>query len=180
MASFYIKNKNLLFVHVPKTGGRALAHKLKKEKIVNETKSGHFRLINFTKWQECDSFCVVRNPYHRMQSFYRHFYHLNIENTKGKSFLEFVKNPPDTFHRKTQTYWISDKNGNVAINHYIRYENYNKDIIPFLVNKGITNVSHIPDFKRSDYRIEAELTDEIKELIYNRYEIDFLNFNYTK
>lgn len=179
MAYFKLQDKKLLFVHIPKTGGRALATQLRNFGYFKKSDGAHIRIWEIEDWQNYHSFCIVRHPYERAQSFYRHFYQEKIEpyNVHKKTFLEFVKNMPNTFHSKSQTYWVS-KDDKIIVDTIIKYENYSKEVIPFLKEHDVV-VDFIEEFKSSDKSIECELTDEIKDILYNEYKEDFDNFNYN-
>jgi len=171
-----------LFVHIPKTGGRALSNFFEEHlKLGKWSRGGHIRLIEINPPSDYFTFCVVRNPYTRIQSFYRHFYQEKIKDVHKKTFLEFVKDMPNSFHKKTQTYWVSDNSGKIIVDSIIKYENYESEI-PLLLKKLniVDNKVKIPQYKMSDKSIKAELTDEIKEIIYNKYKEDFDNFGYEK
>lgn len=180
MAYFKLENRKLLFIHIPKTGGRALATQLRKEGYFKKSNGSHIRIWEIEDWKNYHSFCVVRNPYERTQSFYRHFYKDKRDeyNVHNQTFLEFVKNTPNVFHSKSQTYWISYQN-KIVVNDIIKYENYSEDVIQLLYKFDI-NIDFIEQFKPSDKTINAELTDEIKEIIYEKYKEDFENFGYQK
>jgi len=48
------------------------------------------------------------------------------------------------------------------------------------LNEKNIDVTFIPKFRVGDKSIKAELTDEVKEIIYEIYKSDFINFNYKK
>lgn len=64
------------FVHIPKTGGTAIKSfvltKIGRFKRIGEKHSPYMELPN-----NYFVFALVRNPYHRMASMYRFFYHLH-------------------------------------------------------------------------------------------------------
>lgn len=178
MAWFKLEEQKLLFIHIPKTGGRALATQLKKNRYFEKSNPGHKEICSIPNYKLYKSFCIVRNPYERMQSFYRHFYQEKNKDSHKKSFLEFVKNPPNTYHSKTQTHWVKCGN-DILVDVIFKYCNYSKEIIPFLNENGVM-IEYIEEYKPSDKSINCELTDEIKEIIYKKYKEDFDNFGYNK
>ena len=82
-------------------------------------------------------------------------------------------------HINSQSFWVCDWVGNVIVDDIIKYESYDTDVIKYLNEKNI-DVTFIPKFRVGDKSIKAELTDEVKKIIYEIYKSDFINFNYKK
>ena len=190
MACFILGETNVMFIHIPKTGGRALSNELSNQGKVSLTIPGHLAIKNLLIGKAIRTFSIVRNPYDRMVSIYRHCYERDIENTSTKTFEEFVKNVRNSFqtagfalnhlpHINSQSFWVSDWNGNIVVDDIIKYESYDTDVIKYLNEKNI-DVTFIPKFRVGDKSIKAELTDDVKEIIYEIYKSDFINFNYKK
>ena len=85
----------------------------------------------------------------------------------------------DLPHVKSQSYWVCDSSGNVNIDTVLKYESYDSEVIEFLNKKNI-DITFIPKERVGDRNIKAELNDNIKEIIYEIYQSDFINFNYNK
>ena len=190
MACFILGENNVMFIHIPKTGGRALSNELSNQGKVSLTIPGHLTIKDLLIGKSIRTFSIVRNPYDRMVSIYRHCYERDIENTSTKTFEEFVKNVKNSFqsagfalnhlpHINSQSFWVCDWVGNVIVDDIIKYESYDTDVIKYLNEKNI-DVTFIPKFRVGDKSIKAELTDEVKKIIYEIYKSDFINFNYKK
>ena len=187
MACFILGESNVMFIHIPKTGGRALSNELSNQGKVSLTIPGHLTIKDLLIGKAIRTFSIVRNRYDRMVSIYRHCYERDIENTSTKTFEEFVKNVKHSFevfginlpHINSQSFWVCDWNGNVVVDDIIKYESYDTDVIKYLNEKNI-DITFIPKFRVGDKSIKAELTDEVKEIIYEIYKSDFINFNYKK
>ena len=121
---------------------------------------------------------IVRNPIHRVISLYYYWNEKNKWNTLN-DFLKYVK-----VHIKNRRHWWSqydylhDENGNINIDHLLRFEELPENF----------SVLHpeldIPCYMNKEIMIEKEirnidlLNDESLELIYEIYKKDFEIFNY--
>lgn len=178
-----------MFIHIPKTGGSALHTELHKQNEIALSIPGHLSVKNIHISKEIDVFSIVRNPYERMKSIYRHYYEKKLLNADKKTFKEFVVGVMNSFksnnimndlpHVKSQSFWVCDWSGNVVVDDIIKYESYDTDVIKYLNEKNI-DITFIPKQRVGNKSIKAELTDEVKEIIYEIYKSDFINFNYKK
>lgn len=108
-----IPEKNIVFIHIPKTGGSSIAAGLFKtvglkynsyssfsdsiqEKYwctgsLKHTKG--YNLVNYTHWDSCYVFSIVRNPYSRIHSQYNWW--KQTSNSKCiNTFVEEIKHNP--------------------------------------------------------------------------------------
>lgn len=130
-----------------------------------------------------DNFTVVRNPYTRCVSMYKDFvlkrFNQNLIgfniNREGMTFDDFLKKiiikskDQDDIHLRSQTSFLKFE-GSVAVDNIFKIE----DIHPIEKFLDI----HIPMINIS--KGEISLQDSHKSIIYDRYEQDFINFNYEK
>ena len=72
----YYKNKNVVFLHIPKTGGTSVEHLL-KQNYDEEGYGRHYSLRRFEiknkELNKCLVFTIVRNPFERIASTFKHF-----------------------------------------------------------------------------------------------------------
>ena len=143
------------------------------------------------------SFAVVRNPYYRTLSTYtflktwRNWEKSSIMDS-FQNFSDFIysdffeSNGPDNILRE-QLYWINDPIGNSLINDIYKFENI-EDIIPSIFKK----IGKPKDFKieynkrlntsrkkKEDFHT-LEHDEKIRQIIYDKYIVDFEKFNYKK
>lgn len=183
---------NKLFIHIPKTGGTSL--KLSNASITQLSESNRYRGHEplFLLEQKYDLkkyyiFTIVRNPYDRAISYYKHFNSVNNLNysfkeflyivmskgsqlvsefVKDKSHLKFIQTTPMIFY--DQSYYIkSFKNYKVDIFKLEKIEKLEQKLnikLPF-ANKGTI----------MDIKYDNETTKLVKHI----YKDDFTNFNYS-
>lgn len=197
MSWSYHKDKNLLFIHIPKCAGSSLNSILGKQLHFNSTslfiklgtKAPHKDWVNgFYKFMKNNEdkieflkknpqiFTFVRNPYEKLFSAYQFlhtsspFLHKKIYNC----FEDFVDDKDllsDYCYLHaftTQTQHVSDENNELVINHYGKVESLMEDL-----NKIIENYN----FKDTNLNeIHANSSKEVK--IYEHYNnklIEFVN-----
>lgn len=137
-------------------------------------------LKNFTK------FSIVRNPYDRLVSEY-YFREKSVK--LHKNFEDFAKNvlKLNRFtrnwlydgHLETQSsYLINEENNFNSIDKIFKFEKLN-ECAAFLT--GVTGDKNMPHLRKTSNRkpYEEYYTQELKEIVYNFYKEDFINFNYS-
>jgi hypothetical protein len=99
--------KSFRFIHIPKTGGTSLCKYLSENNVVffygqEPKRVGKHRYAS--EWINEDSFkfTIVRNPYHRIVS----FYNFTITEIWRPTFEEFVKNKLMNNDLKVHSPWI--------------------------------------------------------------------------
>ena len=173
---------NFLFIHIPKTGGTSINNTFEKNnlKTWNTVKDyGHDPLYILKNNNIIDSntfvFSVVRNPYTRAFSYWKHF---NINNATSLSFIEFLSTienkiqfnqTPWTIY--DQTSFLYDKEINIT--KLYKFENLKEiekdfNIILSHDKKGIYN--NMKDYFNKDIILKINT-------LYFR---DFINFEYDK
>lgn len=194
------KKNKILFIHIPKTAGTSIEtffnmhHKgcffQKKHSIeIDGIKfcPQHLRYKDLKKRldniERFFSFSFVRHPYDRIISEF--FYKKELTRSRKKNDINkwvknFIENNNDD-HSLPQHEFIFDENENVLVDFLGKYENLNKDFNELLNKLGYNN-NKLPNKKISKLRKKRNfneyLSNESKELIYEKYKKDFDIFNY--
>lgn len=123
-------------------------------------------------------FCVIRNPYDAMVSYYYHVLHKKrIDSTL--SFKDFAKK------YKTENFSIYSINEKSVCNYYIRYENLKEDIIRLckILNINKYDINDLPNHKSGlrDKNIHYRdfYDEETRKIVYKNHKNEFELFNYT-
>ncbi len=145
---YKISDKNHVFVHIPKNGGKSLVKSLKhleqsRPKIAHLTYLETENIVN-----GCDNyFCTIRNPWERMVSYYSYIkqnepkehgvydFHEKISN--GMKFDEFVDALIDDDRSifRPQIDYMVNENGDICIK-ALRLENIQTDLNNYLKSNG--------------------------------------------
>jgi hypothetical protein len=171
------------FIHIKKNGGTSVYKFLGKnsikvmcgdtsnfEKVTNQHKSA-LHYLKEDSWK----FCVCRNPYTRIVSFYNWIRRMKKYNF---TFSEFVKTGFNDGRAKgawnLQTEYILDGDGNCIVDKIFRFENLENEI------KTHFNVTakfpHLTKSTSDDY--DSYYTDELKAIVQMRLKKDFEYFKY--
>ena len=126
--------------------------------------------IGINKFNKYLKFCVIRNPYDKMVSF---FFYKNLP----ISFKEFVKK----FHCNNLN--LHSINNHSICDYYIRYENLEQDIIDLCKKIGINdfNINDLPKHKSNKEKRKhySEYYDEeTKKIVYEKHKQEFIKFGY--
>jgi hypothetical protein len=175
---------DVLFVHVPKTGGTSVRHFLSVNGLNNFNRGnffGHdpyFFLEKNNVINNVFSFSIVRNPYSRAYSYYRHFNYQNQLNVSFEQFLEFVRDK--VFFPKTpmimfpQTFYLFDSNNQMSLNKVYKFEN----IEDFECDFGMK----LPHLRKGNYNkinYYKDYTEKTISLVKKIYKDDFRILNYS-
>lgn len=178
MGAIKLKNHDMTFIHIPKTGGQSIREYLmtipgaelmplnKREINVKHpdiwTAQKHFGELGWT-------FCVVRNPYDRIVSMWGH---LRRVNHLSCSFRDFVlKKAKYDDYMKPMTHWFDD------IDHVLRFETLRQDFE--LIQNKIGIKGKLIHKNRSQHNKYTEYYDnELKEFVADKFKEDLVRFNY--
>ena len=179
-----IADKKIRFIHIKKNGGTSVYKFLRKNgvKFVCGHSQDGFKIANqhvpASRYKNEDSwkFCVVRNPFSRVVSFYN--WMLRLPNYRNTNFEDFVRNKFERGRAKgvwdLQLDYIMDDQDNCLVDKIFRFEDMENEI------KTYFNIeSKFPFLNRStdgDYR--NFYTEELANIVYDRLKKDFEYFNY--
>ena len=173
---------NFLFIHIPKTGGTSINNTFKKNnlKTWNTVKDyGHDPLYilknNNIINNDTFIFSIVRNPYTRAFSYWKHF---NINNATNFSFIEFLSTIENKIHFNQtpwtiydQTFFLYDKEINIT--KLYKFENLKE------IEKDF-NITLSHDRKGNYINMKDYFNINIISKINTLYNRDFINFEYDK
>lgn len=167
-------NRNILFLHVPKTAGSSLNHHPISQKIDCKihpiSEFGIWDKITEENAQDYYKIAFIRNPWDRFVSLYFYFYnmqpnhwaykydHQTVQNIRRfKSFEDFCLNfndfdeaqPFKKFHFFNQSCWTHYKNKNI-VDFLGKYENLDQDVASL---QNIFEIPHepVPHTNQSDH-----------------------------
>jgi hypothetical protein len=175
-------NKPLRFIHVPKTGGRAVIQYLNDCNIKFlhgvEKQSGVFVRKHGTAamWADEDSykFAVVRNPYTRLVSYYRYVLERKaVDCTFERFVLDRVE--PNELGRITspwlpQCFWLLNNN-HLVVDSVLQFENLNYEINQHF---GLTNqMQKVNVTNTDDDNLMTWYTPEMQRVVQERFAQDF-------
>ena len=179
-----------LFIHIPKTAGTSVLDITAKNKNYLCKLHDNIHTLNIqhiSQFRTMFSFCIVRNPYERTISAYNFLKNkcanLNaieksykIMLSKYETFMNFLEDLPilqtKIIHLVPQYKFVCDDQGNILVNSVIKMENLSElqIIDPIFV--------HLPHSNKSKKSM-INLTQEMKQIIYNVYKKDFEIFQYS-
>ncbi len=193
--------RKLLFIHVPKTGGSTIEHRLKLYKKVkcgwgfkdgkamqHYTYKDYIKILGIDKYKKYFKFTVSRNPYSRLVSEYNWCVIPGIGKKGGQTMDEFIETCKEIVDNKLfddgiyhdhfipQHMFMFDDNNKKRVNKIFRMENYG-EIDDFLEKRY--NIKNKSEHGRQDYD-KIELTKEQKMKVYKIYAKDFELLNYKK
>jgi hypothetical protein len=180
-----MKHKKVLFIHIPKTGGTSIASFLKlncMDQWIRKYPARHDPYFFMQQMNDISkdifSFAVVRNPYTRTYSYYKHFNYQNNLNVSFSEFLFYVKNkisfPKTPMIIYPQSFYLFDINNKISISKIYRFEDLDEFENDFKIKlphlrKGI--------YEKKDYY--KDYTDENISLVKQIYNQDFKILNYS-
>lgn len=191
-------DKEIVFVHVPKTGGasilqlclrhgiRIIDHDLRNPNYISLTR---YRSLNPNIY----SFAIVRNPWDRVVSSYHYLRKGGIKGedmldadrfvNQYRNFTQFVLNAfeareiLDQIHFRPQYKWISDERG-VIVDMVGRFEKLQTSFSKWCVAIGLPNYK-LPHVNRSAHRSYKEyFNEQTIEVIRKNYRKDIELFKY--
>lgn len=190
-------DKPILFVHVPKTGGTSITSVLKNRynwKVPpGPPRPHHDPLFILEKYNDLSKFfvfAVVRNPFKRAYSYFKHYQKQNNSNANFEQFLDHVrrrrqsvlenhdsveiKRDRTPFIVYPQSFYLFDSKGKMSIDKLYRYENMAELEHDFQISLPKMNVG---SYSKDDY-LKAYSQTNI-DLVRHIYLEDFVNLGYS-
>jgi hypothetical protein len=176
-----------LFVHVPKTAGTSIERTLKlNEKcgwVRDPSYLMHDPLFLLQKTNNITEdtfvFSVVRNPFTRTYSYYKHFKRNNQVELPFKDFLQIIRNriPPTSrtpLIGYNQSFYLFGDDGLLGISKLYKYENLLELEYDFNIELGYSNIGN---YSALEYL--KDYGEEEKNLVRHICAEDFMNFGYS-
>lgn len=144
--------------------------------------------IGSKRFEQYCKFCTVRNPWDREVS--RYFFARKVKTHKlhemanRYDFKDFIKwrseNEISRGVRGYQFKKISDRQGNLIVDHIIHLENLREEILPVLKKIGIKTTIVIPELNKSSHNSYQHYYDsESVDLVQNFSQDDIENLGYV-
>ena len=188
-----MNHSKVLFIHIPKTGGRSIFESIQDSWNRIPILTNHDALFNLEKTNDLSNtfiFSVVRNPFTRAFSQYIHV--CKRRKNEGKphisfdEFLHYVRCKGNNFFLDkpqeympiaitTQAFYLHDRSGTMSlVNKIYRFENLEEFESDFKTQLKRINVG---DYTQQDYL--NSYTKENINLVKHIYFEDFVLFNYS-
>ncbi len=170
----------ILFVHIPKTAGQSIFSVVSSHwNYVEHAKHDPlFLLERNNNIVDAYKFSVVRNPYRRTFSYYKHFNKVNHTEYTFGQFLDIIKSgasfPKTKMIPYSQSFYCLNTVGDIGLDKIYKFENLKElesDLsvsLPY-INKG--SYSEVEYFNSYGQRE--------RNFVRDYYSSDFYNFEYT-
>lgn len=161
---------------------------------VHETAAKMIQKLGRDTFDGFTTFSVVRHPYTHAVSHYEYMKQFRIASSAKKvgamSFEEYLLNRKkrpfwnDTIFVRMpdQTYYLVDKNDEIAVDRLIRFENLVEDFQMLAQDLKLegASIEHVNKTKAKKKPIESYFTGPCEDLVLEIYDRDFDNFGYER
>lgn len=190
--------KSVIFLHIPKTAGTSIRETLlfyPPFRGINQYDQHHttqqiLYLIGKKKWEDCFTFCFVRNPWDRLLSQHRYFVRKKIiinENTNfnywaSKKINNALQNDPlkrQNKHFYPACDWMKDKHGHLLLPDFIgKFENVAEDFQ--IVCKKLNWTAQLKTMNTAPQKIDyrAYYDNNLNDLVHLFFKEDIERFGY--
>ena len=185
-------NKQIIFIHIPKTAGYTISRCLDDINVLKDGYGFNQEIArNIIKIDDLQNnftiIAVVRNPYDRLWSIYE-FYRKKREDIEYNiTFENFILNFEKDYYLKKPQFntcfdYLTDVNGKLLATDILKFENLQIDYNNFCKKYQIINnlvERNKNDFKNLDIEYEDLYTEEMKKIVEKIFHKDFELFNYS-
>lgn len=187
--------RNFIFIHINKTGGTSIINITGKPFRKHMTAKEVIASIGQQKWNAAYKFAVVRNPWDKMVSHYKHNIKtkpstMRIGGVTSREMISFndwlactlgpVKNRKyynRPQHFLPQVEWLKDNHGEIKFDKIIRFESLASDYLQVADVLGLkVELPHLNSTERTSYR--KFYTPETRKLVENWFKDDIELFGY--
>ncbi len=191
------QKSGIIFIHIPKAAGSSITREIFGRRVGHFTAGSIKAEMGDEQYNNYFSFTVTRNPYDRLVSAY-HFARQGGSREGGirkkkvyrseifSTFESFV-NEWLVFQELSKTELIFRPQhqfvyeGSKCLVNYIGSVEELRDTEAYLSNKLMRSVKFgISNESTRETSFEQYFTKELKEIVYELYKSDFINFNYSK
>lgn len=183
------KNRNYVFIHINKTAGTSIVDVIGKPFRKHLTVKDVINVIGQQKWDQAYKFTVIRNPWDKVVSQYKHAIKMN-SNSMAKKSIEFgdwvactYGEPKDPFYYGRaqmffpQVEWLKNFQDKIDVDKIIRFENLNEGINEVFKTLSIdSNLPHLNETYKTNYRDFYD--NESKQIISEWFREDIQLFGY--
>jgi hypothetical protein len=178
-----IGGKKLIFIHINKNAGTSILTSFNKKKF-HLTVEELTELLGERTLKECIKFAIIRNPYDRVVSQYKHRVKTNQSNLMSENIdlnkwveLTFSQNYNGKYRDKkrmflTQLKWLRDKNGAWRVDEILMFDNLKNDFNKFCEKYSFK--ARLNHENKSNSIYSDSLNQSSKVIIYNYFKEDFL------
>jgi len=183
------KNKNYVFIHINKTAGTSIINIIGKPFRKHLTVKEVIKVIGQKKWEEAFKFAVIRNPWDKVFSQYKHSFNMFSDLAEKKiEFKDWVActygEPKNKiYYKRPQMFlphveWLKNYEGKIDVDKIIRYENLNEGINDVF---RILEIDHVLPHLNSTYITNYRdfYDDETKQIITDWFHEDIKEFGYV-
>ena len=184
------EKRDYIFVHINKTAGTSIINIIGKPFRKHLTAKEIIKVIGQDKWDKAYKFAVVRNPWDKVVSQYKHNIKNNVTNMAKKeiSFKDWVagtygKNKGKYYFYRPQMFlpqveWLKDFEGKINMDKIIRFENLTDEMNQVFNTLGIhQELPHVNKTSKTNYRDFYD--EETQKIIADWFHEDMQAFNYT-
>jgi len=189
--------KKLIFIHIPKNAGTSIIKAMGVENLYIDKTIEEYKEHYQEYWNRYTKFTSIRDPIDRFISAYKfarmkesgwfsatgeeglekHDHYDLCNSMDINEYTSYIYKNPKKFNRWIipQTFHILNKDDEIEINYYVRYENLLED----LKKIGIDGIEKLNSSKVENDKL-IQLTRKSKNMLYEIYDIDYQNFYYNK